>query len=245
MPSTARPGTPAPRCAHPDRPDDDVPTGRHPNARLHRSLRRRRRRRPPQRRLLTYEAQQGYPPRTASRSSVATRWAGCRQPAGCRAGRKLATFLAYPPRLTHLPDRGACGQDSRYWSWMSRTYRVTGPPAPAVRTPPPPERGSCFIDPTTSPSTARITRVVTKAELLDPTVGARWSGPWVGKGRKNVFGGGGGGGGKNVAALKRERPRAARRATISARSGRAAGLVRRAGCRRPGPGGRQPTTRPR
>ncbi len=53
------------------------------------------------------------------------------------AAQKLSAFLAYSahdPRTCQTA--GACRRDSRYWSWMSRTYEVSGPPAPAVWTAP-------------------------------------------------------------------------------------------------------------
>jgi LmbE family N-acetylglucosaminyl deacetylase len=51
------------------------------------------------------------------------------------AARKLAIFLAYSAHDPHTcQTAAACGQDSRYSSWMSRAYRVSGPPAPPVWT---------------------------------------------------------------------------------------------------------------
>jgi len=51
------------------------------------------------------------------------------------AARKLAIFLAYSahdPRTCQTA--GACRQNTRYWTWMSRSYQVSGPPAPIVGT---------------------------------------------------------------------------------------------------------------
>lgn len=53
------------------------------------------------------------------------------------ATRKLAIFLAYSahdPRACQTA--AACRLDRRYWSWMFRTYQLSGPPAPAVETAP-------------------------------------------------------------------------------------------------------------
>lgn len=49
------------------------------------------------------------------------------------AARKLAIFLTYAEHDPHVCQTAAsCRQDRQYWPWMSRTYRVSGPPAPAV-----------------------------------------------------------------------------------------------------------------
>ena len=51
------------------------------------------------------------------------------------AARKLAIFLAYSAHDPHTcQTAAACRQDPRYWSWMLRSYQVSGPPAPVVET---------------------------------------------------------------------------------------------------------------
>lgn len=54
------------------------------------------------------------------------------QPDGV-AARKLAIFLAYSAHDPHTCQSAvACRQDRTYWPWMSRSYQVSGPPAPPV-----------------------------------------------------------------------------------------------------------------
>ena len=101
----------------------------------------------------TYEAQQGYP--TPHRLEEFRGYPVGRLPANqpdAVAGRKLATFLAYSAHDSHTCQTAmACGQDSRYWSWMSRTYQVSGPPARAVSTAPPPHLPVRLTEPTGRP----------------------------------------------------------------------------------------------
>ena len=84
----------------------------------------------------TYEAQRSYP--APHRLEEFRGYPISRLPANqpdAVAERKLATFLAYSAHDSHTCQTAdACRQDSRYWPWMSRTYQVSGPPAPAVWT---------------------------------------------------------------------------------------------------------------
>ena len=50
------------------------------------------------------------------------------------AARKLAIFLVYAEHDPKVCQTAvSCRQDRKYWPWMSRTYQVSGPPAPAVQ----------------------------------------------------------------------------------------------------------------
>lgn len=84
----------------------------------------------------TYEAAQSYS--TPHRLQGFRGYPMTRLPANqsdAAAARKLAVFLAYSAHDSHACQTPtACRKDPRYWSWMFRTYPVSGPPAPAVET---------------------------------------------------------------------------------------------------------------
>ena len=87
----------------------------------------------------TYEAQQSYPTphRLVEFRGYPMSLLPANQPDAV-AARKLAAFLAYSAHDSHTCQTAkACRQDSRYWSWMSRTYQLSGPPAPTVSIAPP------------------------------------------------------------------------------------------------------------
>jgi len=84
----------------------------------------------------TYEAQRNYT--TPHRLQGFRGYPMTRLPANqpdAVAARKLAIFLAYSAHDSHACQTAvACRQDRRYWPWMSRSYQVSGPPAPTVGT---------------------------------------------------------------------------------------------------------------
>ena len=86
-----------------------------------------------------YEAQRSYP--VPHRVQGFRGYPMTRLPANqpdAVAAKKLAIFLAYSAHDSHTcQTAAACRQNGRYWSWMSRTYQVSGPPAPTVWAGPP------------------------------------------------------------------------------------------------------------
>ena len=84
----------------------------------------------------TYEAQRDYT--TAHRLQGFRGYSMTRLPANqsdAVAARKLAIFLAYAAHDSHVcQTAAACRHDRRYGPWMSRTYQVSGPPAPTLAT---------------------------------------------------------------------------------------------------------------
>ena len=82
----------------------------------------------------TYEAQRTYA--TAHRLQAFRGYPMTQLPANepdAVAARKLAVFLSYSAHDSHTCQTAtACRRDLRYRPWMSRTYQVPGPPAPAV-----------------------------------------------------------------------------------------------------------------